>query len=107
MQTSLYNNISTISSYTDDKSVKESLKGSWYKFQSDFIRVTILKDLVIISSDVADVAETINIELPTHGKFYVHIDSASGTSCKLVEAGASLSLTLEAGQSVSAIFNYK
>lgn len=107
MGTSLWKNIDTLSAYTEVSSMKEMLKGKWYKYQSDFVRVTILKDLVLITSSIATASTVVNLELPEHDKFFIHIDSASGTTLQVVEANAALSLTVEASQSIWAFFNYK
>lgn len=106
MSSSLWKNIDTLSAYTEDDSVKEMLKGKWYKYQSGFIRVTILKDLAIITSGIASEALVLDIELPEHEAFFLHVDSATASTVVEVAANAALSLNVGIGQQVWAFFNY-
>ena len=107
MDFSIWKNIGTLSSYTENNSMKEMLKGKWYKYQSDFVRITILKDLCLITSSIATASVSLNIELPEHDAFYIQVNSSNVMSNVLIAANAALVLTVSAGQSIFASFNYK
>ena len=66
-----------------------------------------LKDLCLITSSIATASVSLNIELPEHDAFYIQVNSSSGMSNVLIAANAALILTVSAGQSIFASFNYK
>jgi len=48
----------------------------------------------------------LDIELPEHEAFFLHVDSATASTVVEVAANAALSLNVVAGQQVWAFFNY-
>lgn len=69
-----------------------SLKGNWYKWQDGFVRITILKDLMIVSSNISTKEEIIDIELPTSKPFFLTIKSNEGDTNVLINGRIRMNL---------------
>ena len=96
-------NLCNVSELSDEHHIAIALKGNWYKNGSGFARVTILKDLLFVTSGIATRTETLNIELPTSNKFLLLVNSASGSRCVVVEK--KIDLTLNEGEQIFGICN--
>jgi hypothetical protein len=88
-----------------DQIVKETLKGKWFKYQAQFIRITVLKDLGFISSTVSDKEFSINLDMMSHEAFYLEILNGITTTYKLIEKNASINLTIETGTQIKGVFH--
>jgi hypothetical protein len=96
-------NLCSISESTKEKDLSISLKGKWYKYDNGFVRITIVKDLMIISSGISDRVEELDIELPTNKQFFLQVIGSNGTS-NIVVSGR-IRMNLEKGKSIYGICN--
>ena len=86
---------------SDNSRIINSLQGKWMKSQSnEFIRLTMLKSLLFITSDIVSKDTDIDIELPAHNKFYIQVISNTSISLILIEDNANLTLSIPNGSSI-------
>ena len=96
-------NLCNVSELSDEGHIAVALKGNWYKYGAGIARVTILKDLMFVTSELATKTETVKMELPTERPFLVDIKSEGGTRC--VRVSKMLDLTLNEGEQMFGVCN--
>lgn len=96
-------NLCNIQESSKENHIAISLKGNWYKWDNGFLRVTILKDLLIVSSGISEREENIDVELPTRKQFFLQIAGAEGVETVLVEGR--IRMNLSKGKQVYGICN--
>lgn len=90
----------SIKTVTDD----DALNGRWYKYDDGFVRITILRDLMFITSLLAgEGGKNVNIELPGHPAFHVMVVSEDGVSAKLLDKNDPLKVSVPKGASINGV----
>lgn len=85
-------NMCNINESSNANHIAISLKGNWYKCQDGFVRITILKDLMIVSSNVSTKEENIDIELPVTKQFFLTVKSIDGDTNVLINGRIRMNL---------------
>lgn len=80
-----------------------SLKGNWWKYENGIVRITVLKDLLVVSSGISTKEEDINIELPTRNPFYLQVIGKDGVETILIQGR--IRLRLGSGKQLQGIVN--
>lgn len=74
--------------------VVEAIQGKWLKQQNEIVRLTILKSLLFISSDIVSKETNISVELPEHGPFYISIIGSEDITRVKIERNAKLEVLM-------------
>jgi hypothetical protein len=92
-----------IDKISNNDRVLNSLNGTWGKSQVQTnVRLTIVKDILFIISDIVTSDTVIDIALPEHLAFYVQTISLTGININIIEANKNLAMTIPNGSSIIA-----
>ena len=76
----------------------DAFDGRWYKMDTGFVRITILRDLMFVTSPVADKARDIDVDLPAHPEFYLDIVTPMSRRVVMVAKNDGLKFRLAKGE---------
>lgn len=74
--------------------VVEAIQGKWLKQQNEIVRLTILKSLLFITSDIVSKESNISMDLPEHGPFYLDIIGSESVTRVKIESNAKLEVVM-------------
>lgn len=76
----------------------DAFDGRWYKNDVGFVRLTIVRDLMFVTSPVSDRARDIDVDLPGHPPFYLDIVTVVSRRTVLIPENAGLKFRLAKGE---------
>lgn len=87
---------------TDETTFKSALQGYYYFSVNNGICVNMSKSVMIITSKIFDDDFNVNINLPSHDKFYLTIKSYDGCRNVLIDKDEPINMTISSGESIEA-----
>ena len=96
------NSIIYINMNTDETTFKSALQGYYYFSVNNGICVNMSKSVMIITSKIFDDDFNVNINLPSHDKFYLTIKSSDGNRNVLIDKDEPINMKISSGESIEA-----
>lgn len=84
------------------KTIKDTdaFDGRWYKHDDGFARITILRDLMFITSRISTKPRKLNLDLPGHPPFYVSIEGTHSVRTVLVGENEPIKANVSRGEQI-------
>lgn len=84
--------------------IADAIGGTWSKKWESILRLTVMKSHCFLSSKIVTESTDVHMDLPGHQSFYLQVCGSEGVRTVKIDTDESIDLTLNAGESVSAVF---